>query len=174
MNQVIPTKQDCYYILAMLESTLIDFCYTQPWADKLIGGMEVSPSWLCDVATKKSTEDQKKAFREYLSSEPFELCPTDYHKFLIGCLWLRYERRELSWATYLQQVGQYLDSVGVTGWDCETPYSYLNQFEANYFTKKSEERTKKLYLKDHDVFPYAKRATEKLKPLMKARLPKRS
>ena len=157
----------------MLDSALIDYSYTQPWADLLIEAIEGPPSWLCDVATKKYTGDQKKAFREYLSSEPFVQRPADCNKFHIGCLWLRYERRELSWATYLQQAGEYLDASGA-GWDCETPYHYLNCFEDAYFSIEAEEETKRKYLKDHNVLPWAALASQRLEPFKISRMTNKS
>lgn len=153
----------------MLESSLIDFSYTHPWADRIIGLIDIPPSWLCDVSTKKYTGDQKKAFREYVFSEPFEETPVDIDKFHVGCLWIRYERRELSWASFLQLSGEYLDAAG-GDWDCETPYHYLNTIEDAYFSYESEERTKALYLKDHDVLPWANLAKQKLEPFLETRM----
>jgi len=168
MKSGIPTKEECFYILEMLESSLIDFSYTQPWADQIFESVGVPPSWICDVATKKYNGDQKKAFREFVFGEPFERSPENIEKFHVGCLWLRYERRELSWATYLQLTGSYLDAAS-GDWDCEIPYHYLNRLEDEYFTPESEKETKRLYLEDHDVRPWAMLAAEKFEPLKKIR-----
>lgn len=166
MNQTIPTKLECFYILQMLESQLINYSYTFPWADKIIESLEIAPAWLCDVATKKYMGDQCKAIRKYTYSEPFEHFPNDRYKFYVGCLWLRYERREISWATYLHLVGKHLDSVN-DDWRCEIPYHYLNVFEEAYFTEESEKSTKDAYFKEQDVFPWRELAYTKYSPLRK-------
>ncbi len=169
MTLTLPSKQDCFYILQMMETSLIDFSYTQPWADELIMAVDSPPSWLCDLTTKKYHGDQIKAVREFVCSEPFEAAPSDLEKFAVACLWLRYERRELSWATFLRMAGELLDSASAD-WDCETPYHYLNVYEDAYFTPASEERTKHDYLQDHDLRHWIEEAKARFAPFLKRRM----
>ena len=164
----VPTKQECFYVLEMLESGLIDFSYTHRWADKIITKLDMVPAWLFDLATKKYRGDQCKAIREYVFSEPFEASPDEMEKFHIACLWLRYERRELSWATFLRFTGEHLDAV-CGDWDCETPYHYLNVYEDAYFSIGSEEQTQRGYLADHSLLPWIAMANEKFEPFRKMR-----
>lgn len=159
----IPSKAECCYILEMVESDLINFSYTHPWAEQIIEEVDVAPSWLCDLATKKYQGDQAKALREYLFSEPHGEAPPDLDKFHIACLWLRYERRELSWATFLTLTGEYLDTVD-GDWACETAYRYLNLFDDAYFSVDSEMDTKQRYLVDHNLSPWIELARQKFKP----------
>lgn len=168
MTLPLPSKQDCFYVLQMMETSLIDFRYTQPWADELIMAVDAPPSWLCELATKKYRGDQINAVREFVYSEPFEAAPSDLEKFAVACLWLRYERRELSWATFLRMAGALLDSASAD-WDCETPYHYLNVYEDAYFTPASEERTKHDYLQDHDLTPWIDEAKARFAPFLKQR-----
>jgi hypothetical protein len=156
----MPSKQECCYILEMLEAKLIDSSYTQPWAEQLIEETDVPPAWLCDLAIKTYTGHQKDALRGYISSEPFEEAPGDLEKFYLACLWLRYERRELSWATFLDLAGEHLDCVA-GNWDCETPYHYLNMHEDAYFSVDSESDTKRQYLADQDLLPFIDLAKQK-------------
>ncbi len=159
----IPNKSECFYILEMLESDLIDYCYTHPWADKLISGSETPPAWLCNLAVKKYKGDQISAIREFIFAEPFEEEPVAMEKFHVACLWLRYQRRELSWATLLRESGEHLDAA-CGDWDCETPYHYLNQYEDAYFSPEAEEKTKSQYLVDHDLEPWIELAKSKFEP----------
>jgi len=163
--RAIPSKYDCIYILAMVETRLINYSYTQPWADKIIEEIDSIPGWLFSVSTKSSFHEQSKALRNYVYSEPFEQAPSDIEKFYVGCYWLRYERKELSWATYLNTIGSYLDTAGVD-WACETPYYFLNVVEDAYFSDNAEAETKNSYLSEHDVLPWAKLAAEKFAPFM--------
>jgi len=160
-DMVIPNKPECFYLLEMLDSHLIDYSYTQPWADKLIEGIDIPPVWLCDIAVKKSQIDQLKAIREYVFSEPFEENPPEFEKFHVACLWLRYERRELSWATLLREIGDCLDAAD-GDWDCETPYHYLNMYEDADFTEESEKKIKQEYLLEQNILPWVALAREKL------------
>lgn len=164
----MPSKQDCFYVLEMLETSLIDYSYTHPWAEELIMEMGSPPSWLCDLATKKYQGDQIKAVREFVFSEPFEPGPPENEKFAVACLWLRYERRELSWAIFLRMAGEALDSSSAD-WGCETPYHYLNTFEDAYFTPEAEERTKQDYLKDHNLKPWIEEASARFEPFLNRR-----
>ncbi len=164
----IPSKQECFYILEMIESNLIDYSYTNPWADQIIEKLDIAPAWLGDIATNKYQDDQKKALREYVYSEPFETGPEGLEKFHVGCLWIRYERRELSWATLLDLIGRYLDTAGID-WECETPFHYLNMHEDAYFSKESEKQAKKAYLADDDIDLWIDMAKRKFEPFRKIR-----
>ena len=168
MTRTLPSKQDGFYILEMIETSLIDYRYTQPWADELIMAVHLPPSWLCDLATKKYRGDQSNAVREFVFSEPFEAAPAELEKFAVACLWLRYERRELSWATFLQMAGDLLDAANAN-WDCGTPYHYLNVYEDVYFTPAAEERTKHDNLKDHDLKPWIAEAKARFAPFLERR-----
>ena len=164
----IPGKEECCYVLEMIESNLIDFSYTHPWAEQVISTLDHVSSWLGDLATKKYKGDQSRALREYIFSEPFEPCPDEMEKFHIACLWLRYERRVLSWATFLRLAGERLDTANAD-WDCETPFHYLNVFEYAYFSRESEEQTKEDYIADHNLRPWIEMAEKRFEPFKKVR-----
>lgn len=154
---ILPTKRECSYILEMLESRLIDSSYVNPWAEQLIEQTDIPPVWLCDLAMKIYQGDLTGALRTYVFSEPFEEMPPDTEKFHVACLWLRYERREISWATFLELAGRHLDCVN-GDWFCETPYHYLNVYEDSYFSLASEEDTKRQYLRDQPLLPFVEHA----------------
>jgi len=169
MKNPIPSKQDCCYVLEMLESKLIDFTYIHPWADKIINELDYAPPWLGDLATKKYRGDQTKALREYIYSEPFEAGPDEMEKFHVACLWLRYERREISWATFLEMTGDFLDGAD-SNWHCGIPYHYHNIYASAYFTVKSEKQTKKRFLAELNLQPWIAMAKEKFEPFKNMRM----
>ena len=158
------SKNEAFYFIEMLESSLINYRVINPWADQIILKIKEPPVWIFDLSLKKYQGDLLKALREFAYSEPFEKEPDDIDKFHVACLWLRYERRELSWATLLNKIGYYLDAHN-GNWDCETPYHYLNIYEVSNFTETSEEETKKEYLSEQNVIPYLKKAKDKLREL---------
>jgi hypothetical protein len=162
----LPSKHECCYILEMLESGLIDYTYTHPWSEHILSAEDCVPQWLLDIYTKKNQGDQTKALREYICSEPFELGPSDLEKFHLGCLWIRYERHEISWAMFLSLAGDHLDSA-CGDWDCETPFHYLTVFKDAYFSPESEEQTKAGYLADHNLRPWIEMAWIKFEPFRK-------
>lgn len=168
MTLVVPSKQDCFYILAMMKTSLIDYSYTHPWAEELIMMMDSPPSWLCDLAIQKYQGDQITSVRDFVFSDPAESAPPEMEKFAVACLWLRYERRELSWATFLRMAGEILDSANAD-WYCETPYHYLNVYEDAYFSSEAEERTKRDYLQDHNLKPWIEDAKARFVPFLNRR-----
>jgi hypothetical protein len=157
----------------MLETSLIDFSYTGPWAEQLIVEIDGLPFWLCELAAKRFQGDLIKALRDYIYSEPFEAGPAEMEKFHVACLWLRYERRELSWATFLRCAGAHLDPVS-RDWDCETPFHYLNKFEDAYFSEAAEQDTKRQYLASHNLNPWIEKARERFKPFKEVRIANKS
>jgi hypothetical protein len=52
-------------------------------------------------------------------------------------LYLRFERRELSWATFLELAGRYADSAQ-GAWACEEFYGFLNDLEDADFAPEVE------------------------------------
>ena len=164
----IPNKKECFYILEMIKSGLINFTYTHPWAEKIIGEVDVAPWWVCDLASKSYQGDLEKALREYIYSGSIEPVPPNIERFHLACLWLRYERREHSWATFLLTAGMHLDGAN-GGWNCETPFHYLNMHAAAYFSVDSELETKKRYLADQDLLPWIELAKHKFEPFLKLR-----
>jgi hypothetical protein len=137
----------------MLDAGLIDYRYTQPWADALLMQIENPPAWLCDVSMLKTRGEQIRAFGTFVFGETFEPEPPEIDKFQLACLWLRYELGEWNWTTYLKEAGAYLDSVN-GDWPCEIPYHYLNLHEDAGYSKASEEETKQKYLEEQNLRPW--------------------
>ena len=146
----LPSKQDIYYIIEMLQSKLIDYTYIQPWADNLIENLSNPQKLLIDLSSATYQGEIINILKEYVYYEPFKEQFYKLVKFHIACLWLRYERRELSWATLLNEIGKYLD-IEEINWDCETPYHFLNTYENSYFSEKVEQETKQKYLQEHNI-----------------------
>jgi hypothetical protein len=164
----IPTKLEFFYILEMLDAELLDSRFTHPWAEQLIARLDSVPPWLGDLATQVNRRHQAEAIRQYLCSEPFEAGPDGLEKFHVACLFLRYERRELSWATFLRLAGEHLDAVNGE-WDCETPYRWLNVYEDADFSEGAEARTREEYLAEQDLRPWIALAREKFEPFRQVR-----
>ena len=60
-----PTKQDAYYIVEMLESTLITTRDTQRWSEQIIKEQDEPIAWVCVVASKSYHGDIVSAVREF-------------------------------------------------------------------------------------------------------------
>ncbi|MFE4430742.1 hypothetical protein ACFRH9_27770 [Peribacillus butanolivorans] len=107
--------------------------------------MENPPYWIIELATIKFIPDATKAINEYASSEPFEEIPSDLYDFYIACIYIRYKRREISWATFLQMAGEFADYAQAVKCDCEWFYEMLNVYEDSEFSKGIEKyQTKKV------------------------------
>ena len=111
---------------------------TIPWADAMIERLDRPPLWICDLSTIKYRPDALKVIRDFLDAEPFEKIHTAADEYL-GFLWIRYDRRELSWATFLAEAGQYADGPGC-GIECEYFYAMLNELEEADFDSEVETR----------------------------------
>lgn len=66
----------------------------------------------------------------------------------VASLYLRYERRELFWATFLNESGLKADASGGR-WPCEEFYAMLNELEESDFALAVEQRQR-----DHVVTEY--------------------
>jgi hypothetical protein len=118
----------------MLESRLIWYKHYFLFCDEVIEQMDKPPYWIIDLADKKFLPDAIGIANRYAFSEPFEVSPYAGGDFYIACLYLRYERRELSWASFLNGAGDYTDSTQAGKHDCEHFYYMLNDLEDSEFS----------------------------------------
>jgi hypothetical protein len=113
----------------MVDAGVISYKELHPWADSLLVTFVEPPGWLCDVAMKKYSPDVSKTLGGYAWGEPFDPVNRgevdDEH---LSSLYLRYERHELSWATFLDLAGRYADCADGK-WECEEFFQLLNGLE---------------------------------------------
>ena len=132
------TKRFAHRLRLAIEADCITYRDYIPWADGFVERLEKPPAWICELAITKYKQDALRIVSDFVFSEPFEEF-TDEHVEFLGYVWIRYERRELSWATFLNEAGRYTDpSPGP--WDCEYFYSLLNELEEQEFSPELEQR----------------------------------
>lgn len=116
------------------------------FCDDIIMEMDNPPYWILELSSVKYIPDAVTILNNYAFSEPFEELSMDLDDFYIGSLYIRYERREISWATFLEKAGNYADNYQWCKKDCEYFYYMLNDYEDSCFLgrfrKKAEERGK--------------------------------
>lgn len=121
-------RQFALRLLEMVESKLLTYRHLKPWVDRLIAMFDdTPPGWICDLATKKFQPDLAAAIREFACSEPFEAATFSEH-YRVACFFLRFKRREMSWAWFLRESGIYTDAVNGE-LHCEYFYELLNELE---------------------------------------------
>lgn len=146
---VVPTKEHANRILQMCEVRLLGYKHLQPWACSLIESLGEAPAWLCELASLRYHGDVEKCLREYIFSPPFEqfdrnaLC--DY---AVAGLMVRFDLRQISWGTLLDEAGSFVDCADAGAEECEWYYEMLNELEDSEY--------------DHDV---AVRQVERVREL---------
>jgi hypothetical protein len=113
----------------MLEAGLIWYKHYYFFCDEIIEQMDKPPYWIMDLATQKYIGDAIRIVNTYAFSEPFEAFPDTVYDLHIGCLYLRYERKEISWASFLADSGRFADSYQAVKQPCEFFYYMLNDYE---------------------------------------------
>ncbi|WNR44415.1 hypothetical protein [Paenibacillus roseipurpureus] len=127
-------KQFARKIGIMLESKLIWYKHYFLFCDEVIEKMEKPPFWIIELATKKYIGDAVKIVNTYAFSEPFETFPDSIYDFYLGCLFLRYERKELSWASFLKDSGDFADATQAVKHECEYFYYMHNDYEDSEYS----------------------------------------
>lgn len=122
-----PSKDFASTLALAIEAGCLTYRDTIPWADATIARLDHPPLWICDLSTVKYRPDALRVIRDFLRTDPSEPINTKTDEYL-GFLWIRYQRRELSWATFLNKAGQYSDASSV-GIECEYFYEMLNELE---------------------------------------------
>jgi len=169
MSSSLPTKTECFYLLEMLRAELINHSYTSPWAEQYIHGKGIPPTWLCDLVIEERQGDQIDTLGSYVFGEPFEPAPSDLDKFHVACLWLRHERRDISFASFLRKTSDYLhDAAG--DWHSDDITPYLKSLEDAGFLKSNEATIKQAFLDHHtSLKQFIKLAKEQFKPILELR-----
>jgi hypothetical protein len=110
------------------------------WADKIIENCENPPVWICELSATKHNEDVLRVIGDFIESDPFDAIKNRAEDFL-GFDWIRYERREISWATFLTEAEDYSTVYGAIG-TSEYFLETLNEFEGSEFdlTIESQQR----------------------------------
>jgi hypothetical protein len=156
MNKDID-KQTIKTLATMIESHLIWYKHYFPWTDEIISNNSDIPSWLINLSSIKYIPDAVKSINEYIYSEPFE--PFNEEKYsdqYVACLYLRYETRAISWASFLLEAGQYSDAY-YGRHECEYFFQMLNEYEDSEYSERLEKKqSREIYSEFKDVIQYIK------------------
>lgn len=132
------SKEFAVKLGAMVESSLINYKYYELWCDELIEILEEPPIWIIELANTKCLKDATKVIYDYAYSEPFiDFRLFNLNDFYVSCLYVKYKRRHISLATFLQLAGQYSDGNDCIV-DCSYFYFLLNRLEDNEYCLKEE------------------------------------
>jgi len=133
-------KPFAHRLIALIESQLVTYREYIPWADRVIKDSAEPPAWVIDLATVKYRPKAAKIARDFVNSEPVIDLPWDlWADEFIAALFLRYERKELSWASFLNDCGTHTDA-----WElgrepaCEYFYAMLDVLEIADFSASVE------------------------------------
>src|ERR1044071_1419215 len=101
-----PSKRFAYQLALAIDAGTLTYRHYIPWADGLIEQLDHPPSWICELSIIEHQPDALRVIREFVYSEPFDQFDGLAEAYL-GFLWIRYERGELAWATFLKKSGDY-------------------------------------------------------------------
>ncbi|MGO4530397.1 hypothetical protein AB4Z30_15045 [Paenibacillus sp. 2TAF8] len=128
------TKEFACKLGIMLQSKLIWYKHFHPFCDDIIMEYEEPPYWIIELATMRYQGAAIEIVNKYIHSEPF--CTYYNHTHFdqyIACLYIKYDRRELSWASFLMEAGQYADGCEAVKEPCEYFFELLTHYEAEEF-----------------------------------------
>ncbi|MRN53976.1 hypothetical protein [Paenibacillus monticola] len=141
-------RQTARKIGIMLESNLIWYKHYFLFCDEVIEKMDKPPYWIIELATKKYIGDAVRIVNGYAFSEPFEAFPDSLYDFHIGCLYVRYERKELSWASFLEESGDFADGYQAVKKDCQFFYYMFNDYHDSEYSLDLELKQAELVKKE--------------------------
>lgn len=139
--KIEPNKEFACKLGIMLGSKLIWYKHFQPFCDDIILEYTKPPYWIIELATVRYQGSAIEIVNKYIHSEP---CITYYNSKhfdqYIACLYIKYDRREISWASFLLESGQYADSCEAVKEPCEYFFDLLSQYEAEEFNIELEHK----------------------------------
>src|SRR5579862_9418021 len=101
----------------MIEAGLIDCRHFARWVDEMILASGKPPFWLLEIASIKYSPDAVAAINRFVFSEPFQDFSSTNDDYL-ACLFLRHQRGEIAWATFLDLAGHYCDQAAEAPFNC--------------------------------------------------------
>ncbi|MEM7583758.1 MAG: hypothetical protein AAF560_10295 [Acidobacteriota bacterium] len=126
-------------LMRAVDAGLVTHRHYMPWCDAIIEVEDDPPYWMLELTVTENPSQAVTILTQAAHGNFQEVWrPGDYGDFWIGCLFLRYQCREISWATFLRQAGEYADASGA-GWECEEFYELLNHYELAEFSRSLEE-----------------------------------
>jgi hypothetical protein len=132
-------KETARKIYVMIDSGLIWYKHYFLWCQSLIKKGN-TPPWIEELSKVEYIGDAKRIVNDYAFS--FEDMVNGhnverYNKYFLSCLYLRYKRNEISWATFLNEAGKYSD-INACDIDCEYFFDKLTKFEDSLFSSNLE------------------------------------
>jgi len=128
----------------MLESKLIWYKHFQLLCDEIIDKCTKPPYWIIELAAVRFQGSAIEIVNKYINSEPFiNRYNSKLFNQYIACLYLKYNRREISWASFLSFSGEYADNCEAVKEPCEYFYDLLNKYEDSEFNIELEHKQKR-------------------------------
>jgi hypothetical protein len=129
-------KQFARKLGIMIDSGLIWHQHYFLFCDELIEKLDKPPYWIIELALATYIGDAIEVVNTYAFSEPFENFSNSLYDLYIGCLYIRYERRQLSWASFLTESGDFADGSGnfALKKDYDYFYSMLDDYVDNEYS----------------------------------------
>ncbi|QSF44998.1 hypothetical protein [Paenibacillus tianjinensis] len=141
-------KQFTRRLAIMLESGLIWYEHYFMFCDEIIERLDKPPYWIIDLAVTSYNKDAERIVNNYAFSEPFEAFEDSLFDLHIGCLFLRYERREISWSAFLKASGDFADGYQTVKNGCGFFYDMLNMYAHSEYSADLEFRQAEIIQED--------------------------
>lgn len=122
-------KEFAHILGIMLEARLIWYKHYDLWCKEIIEQLNNPPVWITELSKVKYLPKAFRIVNDYAYSEPLEYLEKNRSDLYVACLLLRYDRREISWATFLREAGDFTDGNDGGKETCGFFYKMLNQYE---------------------------------------------
>ncbi|WP_019639182.1 hypothetical protein [Paenibacillus fonticola] len=132
--KIEPNKEFACKLSIMLGSKLIRYKHFQLFCDDIILEYTKPPYWIIELATVRFQGSAIEIVNKYINSEPFiDFYNSHLFDQYIACLYIKYDRREISWASFLLESGQYADNCQSVKEPCEYFFDLLTKYEDSDF-----------------------------------------
>lgn len=136
-------EENLWILAAAVSSGYLCVTDVVAWADQQILQIDSPPGWLLDLCLVKNQDEAVGTllmeWNRYMEMVAHEWPEPEIHgDLLMGFLYLRFERGDLTMAELLRLAGEYADAPGYRI-DCETFYYMLNEIDGGGPTIPSEE-----------------------------------
>lgn len=112
-----------------IETHWIPYDIYAAWCDRHILAEPEPPHWMLELTATRDPVEAGGLVTSTAAEQADAAGALDRDDFWVACQFLRCQRDDIDWATFLTLAAGYSDCAGGT-WECEEYYQFLNELEA--------------------------------------------
>lgn len=138
MDKAYLNREKLQKIAIMIDANLLQEKHYKLWAKKISSEVEENQNWISTLLLAKDKKRVVNVINDYVYNGPENrISETMIGDEYVACVFLRYKRNEISWANFLDAIGEYAYESTIHQ-RSEYFYEMLQELQENEYSKQIE------------------------------------